>query len=310
MLGPPRHPRPGRRFRPRLGRQDGHPRLPLPALDRRRRQQVPRLEAAASARSTSTTPEPPRSLAHRAVEKEAVSLFARQHPLEGYRRQTFMMLDADVVACSPASVYRVLKAAGLLAGQTPTPTKKGTGFVQPLRPHEHWHVVCQLSQRRRARSFFLCSRPRRLQPIRRPLGNPRQNGGIRRANHSSNAPAKRFPVQTPRIISDNGPQFIAKDFKEFIRVCGITHVRTSPYLPPKQRQNRTLAQDPQGRLHPRADALVSWTTPGGSSPITSSITTPSACTAQSATSPPRTSSKAATRKSSPPATASWPRPAN
>ena len=35
----------------------------------------------------------------------------------------------------------------------------------------------------------------------------------------------------PRIISDNGPQFNAKDFKEFIRVSGMTHVRTSPYYP-------------------------------------------------------------------------------
>ena len=30
---------------------------------------------------------------------------------------------------------------------------------------------------------------------------------------------------------DNGPQFIAKDFKEFIRISGMTHVRTSPYYP-------------------------------------------------------------------------------
>ena len=35
----------------------------------------------------------------------------------------------------------------------------------------------------------------------------------------------------PRIISDNGPQFIAKDFKEFIRICAMTHVCTSPYYP-------------------------------------------------------------------------------
>jgi putative transposase len=35
----------------------------------------------------------------------------------------------------------------------------------------------------------------------------------------------------PRVISDNGPQFIAKDFKEFIRISGMTHVRTSPYYP-------------------------------------------------------------------------------
>ena len=66
--------------------------------------------------------------------------FARQNPLEGYRRMTFMMLDADVVACSPSSVYRVLKKAGLLAGQTPNVTKKGTGFVQPLKPHQEWHI--------------------------------------------------------------------------------------------------------------------------------------------------------------------------
>jgi putative transposase len=32
-------------------------------------------------------------------------------------------------------------------------------------------------------------------------------------------------------MSDNGPQFIAKDFKEFIRISGMTHVRTSPYYP-------------------------------------------------------------------------------
>ena len=35
----------------------------------------------------------------------------------------------------------------------------------------------------------------------------------------------------PRIISGNGPQFIAKDFKEFIRISGMTHVRTSPFYP-------------------------------------------------------------------------------
>ena len=42
---------------------------------------------------------------------------------------------------------------------------------------------------------------------------------------------EKFPDARPRIISDNGPQFLAKDFKEFIRICGMTHVRTSPYYP-------------------------------------------------------------------------------
>ncbi|MFC1835854.1 transposase [Thermodesulfobacteriota bacterium] len=42
---------------------------------------------------------------------------------------------------------------------------------------------------------------------------------------------EKVPDARPRIISDNGPQFIAKDFKEFIRISGMTHVRTSPGYP-------------------------------------------------------------------------------
>jgi putative transposase len=42
---------------------------------------------------------------------------------------------------------------------------------------------------------------------------------------------EKFPGETPRIISDNGPQFIAREFKEFVRLSGMTHVRTSPYYP-------------------------------------------------------------------------------
>jgi putative transposase len=155
--------------------------------------------------------------------------FARQHPLEGYRRMSFLMLDADVVACSPASVYRVLKKAGLLAGATPNITKKGTGYVQPLRPHQEWHV--DISYLNIAGTFyFLCSildgysRFIVHWEIREKMEEIDVETILQRAR-------EKFPGQHPRIISDNGPQFIAKDFKEFIRVAGMTHVRTSPYYP-------------------------------------------------------------------------------
>ncbi len=42
---------------------------------------------------------------------------------------------------------------------------------------------------------------------------------------------EKYPGSNVRIISDNGPQFVANDFKEFIRLAGMTHVRTSPYYP-------------------------------------------------------------------------------
>ncbi len=162
-------------------------------------------------------------------EKQRICAFARSQPLEGYRRLTFMMLDADQVACSPASVYRVLKSAGLLAGSAPNITKKGTGFVQPLQPHEHWHV--DVSYLNLAGTFYFlcsildgCSRFIVHWEIREKMEEIDVETIVQRAREA-------YPDARPRIISDNGPQFIAKDFKEFIRMAGMTHVRTSPYYP-------------------------------------------------------------------------------
>ncbi len=73
-------------------------------------------------------------------EKMKIQEYSMQHPLEGYRRLAYMMIDEDVVAASPSSVYRALKSANLLIQQEGKPSKKGTGFDQPQHPHEHWHV--------------------------------------------------------------------------------------------------------------------------------------------------------------------------
>jgi putative transposase len=162
-------------------------------------------------------------------EKKAILRFHAENPLEGYRRLTFMMLDADVVAVSPSSVYRVLCNAGLMKAHNSTPSLKGTGFDQPSRPHQHWHV--DVSYLNIAGTFFyLCSLLDGYSrfivhwEIRESMTEPDIETIIQRAR-------ERFPGARPRIISDNGPQFIARDFKEFIRICGMNHVRTSPYYP-------------------------------------------------------------------------------
>ena len=56
-------------------------------------------------------------------EKQAIVDYHEQHPLDGYRRLTYMMMDDDVVAVSPSSVYRVLRAAGVLDRWNPKPSK-------------------------------------------------------------------------------------------------------------------------------------------------------------------------------------------
>ena len=162
-------------------------------------------------------------------EKKAIVAYAQEHPLEGYRRLTYMMIDADIVAVSPSSVYRVLKRADLLRGWNRKPSKKGQGFVQPLKPHEHWHV--DISYINVSGTFYyLCSaldgysRYIAHWEIRESMTEQDVETIIQRAKES-------FPDAHPRIISDNGPQFVAKEFKEFIRISGMTHVKTSPYYP-------------------------------------------------------------------------------
>jgi len=164
-----------------------------------------------------------------AWEKQAILDFHELHPLDGYRRLTYMMLDEDVVAVSPSSVYRVLKAAGRLDRKWRKPLKKGTGFTQPLAPHEHWHVdVSYLNLG--GTFYYLCSvldgysRYIVHHEIRESMTEQDVETIVQRG-------WEKFPEAKPRIISDNGPQFIARDFKEFIRILGMTHVRTSPYYP-------------------------------------------------------------------------------
>lgn len=162
-------------------------------------------------------------------EKRAILDYHGEHPGEGYRRLTYMMLDADIVAVSPSSTYRVLKEAGAMRKWNGKESKKGTGFVQPLAAHKHWHVdvsyvnVC-------GTFYYFCSL---LDGFSRYI----THWEIRPAMKESDIEIiierakEKFPDARPRIISDNGPQFLSRDFKDFIRLSGMTHVRTSPYYP-------------------------------------------------------------------------------
>jgi len=178
-------------------------------------------------------------------EEEAIVASYREHPRQGYRRLTYMLMDADMVAVSPSSVYRVLKRRDLLGRWNRKASKKGRGFEHPLRPHEHWHTdisyinIC-------GTFYYLCavldgySRYIVHWEIRESMTERDVETIIQRAR-------EKFPEARPRIISDNGPQFVAKDFKEFIRLCGMTHVKTSPYYPQSngkiERWNQSLKRE-------------------------------------------------------------------
>jgi putative transposase len=179
------------------------------------------------------------------AEIAAILRFHDEHPLEGYRRLTFLMLDADIVAVAASTVHRVLSQHGKLKRKYWSPSKKGTGFVQPLTPHAHWHI--DIAYLNIAGTFYyLCtvldgySRYIVHWEIREAMTEQDVETLLQRAR-------EKYPHARPRIISDNGPQFIARDFKQFIRLCGMTHVRTSPYYPQSngklERYHRTIKHD-------------------------------------------------------------------
>ena len=131
-----------------------------------------------------------------------------------------------------ASAMRLVRSTNVgCAGvrSTNKPSKKGTGFQQPQKPHEHWHI--DISYINIHGTFYYLttildgySRYVAHWEIRRSMTEQDELVVLQRAK-------EKYPHETPRIISDNGSQFLAKDFKEFIRICGMTHVRTSPYYP-------------------------------------------------------------------------------
>jgi transposase InsO family protein len=162
-------------------------------------------------------------------ERQAILNYHFLHPLDGYRRLSFMMLDENIVGVSPTTVYRVLKSAGVLDNKPSKESLKGAGFVQPIGPHEHWHIdVSYLNLG--GTFYYLCSildgysRKVLHWEIKPSMTENEIEIIIERAKEKN-------PGFSPRIISDNGPQFISRDFKEYIRISGMTHVKTSPYYP-------------------------------------------------------------------------------
>ena len=178
-------------------------------------------------------------------EKTAIVTYHATCEQVGYRRMTYRMLDEDVIAVSPSSVYRVLRENDCLKPKNQSPSKKGTGFDQPTRPHEHWHI--DITYLRIGGVFYyMCSI---LDGYSRYIVHWEIRESMRESDIEMivlRAKEKTGATNT-RIISDNGPQFIAHDFKQFIRLINFMHVRTSPYYPQSngklERWHQTLKQD-------------------------------------------------------------------
>ena len=160
-------------------------------------------------------------------EKEAVIGYALGHPKEGYRRLAWMMIDEDVAYVSPSSVYRILRDADLLY-RWKRSRKSGEPPPEPTEPNERWHTDL-MYLRVEDTWYFLVTV---------------LDAYSRYVVHwelltTMTAAAVRMVVQDalektgagPEIVTDNGSQFTAKDFKELVRDFELEHIRIRTYHP-------------------------------------------------------------------------------
>jgi putative transposase len=163
-------------------------------------------------------------------EIDAITQYCRNKDRLGYRRLTYTMIDEDIAYTSPATVYRILKNAGLLnRWNAKSVSSKGNGFVQPEKPLEHLHMDISYVNILGTFFFLICvldgfSRMILQHELRANMEEYDVEITLQRA-------LEKYPEAKGNLISDNGSQFISRDFKDFIRENGLNHVRTSVNYP-------------------------------------------------------------------------------
>jgi transposase InsO family protein len=166
----------------------------------------------------------PRSHCLLPEEREAIVSYKREHPEIGYRRLAYMMLDEGVAAIPPSSVYRVLKQAGLSSQWTGGDQKTHKkGFEQPKRPHEQWHSDIAYLNILGTNYFFISvldgySRAIVHHEVRLDMTTTDVEIVLERAL------AKLPPGSPrPRLITDNGGQYVSAQFKAYLRERDVSH---------------------------------------------------------------------------------------
>ena len=183
-------------------------------------------------------------------EKAAVLSYALAHPRDGYRRLTWQMIDADVAYLSESSVYRILHDAELLA-RWKRHRSSGTAPAKPERPHQRWHT--DLMYLRIADSWYFLvtvldaySRYVVHWELLTTMTAADVRLVIQQAVEQTGA--------APAIVTDNGSQFTATEFKDLIRRFGLEHIRIRTYHPESNGLVERFHRSTRGALDDQAIA--------------------------------------------------------
>ena len=200
-------------------------------------------------------------------EETAVRKYALKHPTLGYKRLSWQMLDADVVALRPYQVYEILRQLDLIVRRPQEPDQTLRRPEPPKRPDEVWHIdlmYLRLSGRWYYLVDIIDGYSRFL--VHWSLNTTMLADTVTLTVQEALEHLDPKPPKPPCIVHDHGSQFISAEWRSLIQATGVVDIKTRVAHPQSngvvERLHRTHREeaglDQDGSYHDALDRFARW----------------------------------------------------
>jgi putative transposase len=194
-------------------------------------------------------------------ERTAICRFALAYPKIGYRKLTWMMVDAAVACVGESTVYRVLSEADLLSRWKSSAASSGEYHFRPTGPNQQWHTDVMYVWIA-ARFYFLLSF---VDAYSRYVVHHKLLISLDGQSVALELQAALESVEgaKPRIVHDHGSEFVNRDVAAVVKTHNLIDIKTRARHPESngivERFNGTVRQesdDDYGQNYLKAEGII------------------------------------------------------
>ena len=194
-------------------------------------------------------------------ERTAICEYALRFTKIGYRKLTWMMVDAGTACVGESTVYRVLSEADLLSRWKRSVASSGEYHFRPTAPNQQWHTDVMYVWVA-ARFYFLLSF---VDAYSRYIVHHRLLMTLNGASVATELQAalEAAPELKPRVVHDHGGEFVNRDVAAVIKTHNLIDIKTRPRHPESngivERFNGTVRQESDndyGKNYLQAEVII------------------------------------------------------
>lgn len=162
-------------------------------------------------------------------ERAAICEFALRYPKIGYRKLTWMMVDAQVACVGESTVYRTLSEADLLSRWKRSEPSSGEYHFRPNAPNQQWHTDVMYVWIA-ARFYFLLNFIDAFSrySVHHKLLITLDGKSV--ATELQAALEKTSDAK-PRVVHDHGSEFVNRDVAAVVKTHNLIDIKTRPRHP-------------------------------------------------------------------------------